>query len=496
MFRACLNLAMAAGIASSTVAQTVHRVPEDFTTIQAAVDACSEDDIVEINGGEWAGSGSAVVRVGTSITVRSRPGTRAAVSGENIRAAFDVDAPIVRLEGLDLREGGQPSYDHLLYHRSGRLTIEDCRLLGSGAAGIFAVGKSLELRRCDFSGFEATGSLVGYDGPALSTEGIEDYVLIEACTFEDCFGEEGGGGVEFEFDPGSSDYDVLVTDSTFRGCRTTEFGGAVFVDNKTSAEPSGNIRLARCTFVSNQSDLDGGAIHTNCAIELEDCVFTGNLAGRNGGGLACVDTDEEVLLTRTSFAANQADNGGGAVGVTNARVVSNSGSFTHNSSQFGGAIRAVSSTFGFSDSQFLGNIAYVRGGALDLIGTSGTTTECVLASNLGALGAGGIHATSVSGVVSSETIFCGNTSGIEPQNHIYFDPTSSWIDSGGNSFDPTCDDACPADLDGDGVVGGGDLGRLFIAWGTCDDCDADLDGDGSVGGSDLGLLFIAWGPCS
>lgn len=51
------------------------------------------------------------------------------------------------------------------------------------------------------------------------------------------------------------------------------------------------------------------------------------------------------------------------------------------------------------------------------------------------------------------------------------------------------------DLDGDGVVGGGDLGQLFIAWGTCDDCDADLDGDGSVGGSDLGQLFIAWGNC-
>ena len=54
---------------------------------------------------------------------------------------------------------------------------------------------------------------------------------------------------------------------------------------------------------------------------------------------------------------------------------------------------------------------------------------------------------------------------------------------------------CGGDLDGDGVVGGGDLGLLFIAWGACGDCDADLDGDGSVGGSDLGLLFIAWGNC-
>lgn len=57
-----------------------------------------------------------------------------------------------------------------------------------------------------------------------------------------------------------------------------------------------------------------------------------------------------------------------------------------------------------------------------------------------------------------------------------------------------CEEAsCPADLDGDGVVRGGDLGRLFISWG--EGGPADLDHDGVVGGSDLGILFAAWGPC-
>ena len=52
---------------------------------------------------------------------------------------------------------------------------------------------------------------------------------------------------------------------------------------------------------------------------------------------------------------------------------------------------------------------------------------------------------------------------------------------------------CPADLDGDGLVGGSDLGVFFVGWGT--DGPGDLDGDGLVGGADLGLLFLAWGPC-
>ncbi|MCP4069171.1 MAG: hypothetical protein GY741_12895, partial [Phycisphaeraceae bacterium] len=51
---------------------------------------------------------------------------------------------------------------------------------------------------------------------------------------------------------------------------------------------------------------------------------------------------------------------------------------------------------------------------------------------------------------------------------------------------------CPADLSGDGIVNGGDIGLLLVAWGTP---DVDLDGDGTTGGADLGLILAAWGPC-
>jgi hypothetical protein len=47
----------------------------------------------------------------------------------------------------------------------------------------------------------------------------------------------------------------------------------------------------------------------------------------------------------------------------------------------------------------------------------------------------------------------------------------------------------PADLNGDGVVDGGDLGLLLAAWGTP---DADLNGDGTTDGADLGILLSEW----
>ncbi len=52
---------------------------------------------------------------------------------------------------------------------------------------------------------------------------------------------------------------------------------------------------------------------------------------------------------------------------------------------------------------------------------------------------------------------------------------------------------CPADLSGDGVVDGADLGILLNAWGSAG--GADLSGDGIVDGADLGIMLNAWGLC-
>lgn len=52
---------------------------------------------------------------------------------------------------------------------------------------------------------------------------------------------------------------------------------------------------------------------------------------------------------------------------------------------------------------------------------------------------------------------------------------------------------CPADLNGDGVVDGADLGALLGDWGSVG--VGDLNGDGVTNGADLGELLGAWGSC-
>lgn len=55
---------------------------------------------------------------------------------------------------------------------------------------------------------------------------------------------------------------------------------------------------------------------------------------------------------------------------------------------------------------------------------------------------------------------------------------------------------CVADLNGDGVVDGLDMGFVLSAWGQPDTTSiADIDGDGTVSGLDLSVILSAWGSC-
>ena len=53
-------------------------------------------------------------------------------------------------------------------------------------------------------------------------------------------------------------------------------------------------------------------------------------------------------------------------------------------------------------------------------------------------------------------------------------------------------DPCRADIDGNGLVNAGDLGKLLSEWGNpC--CGSDIDGDGQVGAADMSAILSDWG---
>ena len=72
-------------------------------------------------------------------------------------------------------------------------------------------------------------------------------------------------------------------------------------------------------------------------------------------------------------------------------------------------------------------------------------------------------------------------------------------DSDGDGIGDACDDEigepCPADVDGSGDVGFGDILAVIGSWGPCPGCPADVNEDGLVGFADILQIIGAWGPC-
>ena len=54
--------------------------------------------------------------------------------------------------------------------------------------------------------------------------------------------------------------------------------------------------------------------------------------------------------------------------------------------------------------------------------------------------------------------------------------------------------ACPADINGDSIVGVNDLLEVVGSWGE-ENVPADINGDGDVNVTDLLLVVSMWGPC-
>ena len=89
-----------------------------------------------------------------------------------------------------------------------------------------------------------------------------------------------------------------------------------------------------------------------------------------------------------------------------------------------------------------------------------------------------------------------------PQDHIdrftvgHF-PDGPTAGSSHTYFDNLVISLCPADVDGDGVVGINDFLQVLAAWGPCAiPCVEDIDEDGTVGIQDFLLVLAQWGSCS
>ncbi|MBZ0269621.1 right-handed parallel beta-helix repeat-containing protein [bacterium] len=260
------------------------RVPVDYGTIQAGVDAAAVGDTVlvapgtysEIETRQFHGGGPFLA----SAIIFLKPGVSVISEGGSGVTTIDMLG----------QGGGLLSHCVMAYLQPGEaMLLQGFRITGapSGFSGAYvAYSASLVLRDCVFDsldgvGGERPGGLYAVDGELVS---------MYDCSFLKCLGSpSGAGGVRAILTS------LLAEDCTFEGGS----GGADYLGSGSSG-PSAVFR--RCRFIDN---VGGGGLNLNGPqVTVEDCWFEGNSA--NGGGALDVDYVMDMSIRRNVFVNNSA----------------------------------------------------------------------------------------------------------------------------------------------------------------------------------------------
>jgi hypothetical protein len=235
-------------------------------------------------------------------------------------------------------------------------------------------------------------------------------------------------------------------------------GGGIFADSSAA-----NVR--DCVIESNAASFGGGGYWLNSTGRIERCTFRANTAGADGGGLQALGGS--VTVEDCTVEANAANSRGGGMHLVSGRPTLTRVIVRNNQS-----------------SNLVGGLSWVPSGDPTALLS---LQECQVTGNLAGVAQGGIGAVADGAspkMTLAGTTVCSNL----PRPNI----AGPWTNLGGNTV---C--VCIADINGDDVVNGTDLGSLLAAWGPCTsgDCLADLNADGVVDGGDLGTLLGRWGAC-
>ncbi|MEM7756095.1 MAG: choice-of-anchor Q domain-containing protein [Planctomycetota bacterium] len=416
-----LCIAAAAGTA---LAQDTIVVPDDFPTLQDALDPA----VSGIDPGDTIVLRDSITHFGTfdvtvpDLTIEAAAGDSPVLDANGAGSVITVDIGdgVLTLRGLTIQDGNGVGnsdrgsgieVDSALRVIVGNCVIQDNNSDSDGG-GMFGTDVSFVV---DDSFFIENSAR---DGGAIRNQGSGP-LTIRNTEFIDNTASRDGGAVIFN-DNGQRR--LLIQDSVFEGNAANDRGGAVVVRN------ANEFVVERTTFTANtaigRGGSDAGAIFMDTIDNgsIDDSEFLGNLANGEGGAiLSLLDTGggNSVEYVNTRFEDNEASAStvalfGGTCDFVNCEFVNNTSLRAGDGVRDGGAVRyrttpggqrALGSIF---NSVFDGNLAN-RGGAVAL----GTSTVSITNStfvNNAALDIGDAVAGLASGtnVTIFNNVFAGN----------------------------------------------------------------------------------------
>ncbi len=249
----------------------------DFPTIQAAIDAAVDGDVIELADGIFRGQGNRNVRLTEALTIQSSSGDpeRCIIDCEGEYSSpargFDISGPSVSrlLKGLTIMHGYQET--------------------SAGGAAVMC-GSSATFLDCVFSDNSTAWSQNG--GGVCCYDCSPTFV---GCRFERNLNSGPGGG------------------ATVWGLGTPRFEGCVFSENIAGEGGGclvfyGSAEFSDCIFWRNAGSCGGGLCCTyEATARLDRCTVVDN-TGSHGSGV-CVDEASTLELSNSIVAFNHGDVG-------------------------------------------------------------------------------------------------------------------------------------------------------------------------------------------
>jgi len=281
---------------AKTVKAATWYVPADYGTIQDAIDASSDGDII-------------YVAADTYYENIQFPGNKT-----NLSLISENGPESTIIEGDST--GSVVTFSTANNSTLDGFTISNGSTAGSGGGVLIGVDASPNIFNCIITNNEASSLGGGISIGNFSSP------FIDNCTISNNLAPSGGGISIGEFSTPTIDNCIITgNDASTGGGISCGESSAPFITNST--------------FQNNSvtGDIDGnngGGIHASPAATptITNCIFKDNTSGRNGGGLA-FDTAEPLIVNCT-FSNNTAALNGGAISATDSALMITNCSFSNN----------------------------------------------------------------------------------------------------------------------------------------------------------------------